>query len=154
MKKLTGTDKTGRNGSRVPAWIVKVGATKLGWADRAIGKKMGLLLWHGRECLSVYLVGITLVSLSRLFSIFLFLFSFVFLFSFFLIKFGFEFFFFFFKIYISWVNGSWYWRGQGKGCPSIYIYTENLPTNFLFLGHEGPSPLGPPPEWVCPYLNG
>ena len=123
------------------------------------------LAWQcGRECLSVYLAGINLVSVSTTlyFSFSFFIRFFVFFFLNKILFLIFFFFFFFLKIYMGWVNGSWFWRGQGKGVPKyiyiymnvcIYIFTENLPTK-IFFGPRGLGPLGPPPEWVRPCLNG
>ena len=61
---------------------------------------------------------------------------------------------FFFKIYMSWVNDSWFWRGpklQSKGDPSLnfYFLLKIKHLKIIFLG-----PGGRAPTWVrpCPYL--
>ena len=84
-------DQNRQNG---PEWVSHGGVNYEGWSNEAISKKMGLAWQRGRECLSVYLAGINLVSISTTLY-FSFSFSFFILFfSFLLIKFGFAFFFF------------------------------------------------------------
>ena len=74
-----------RNRQNGPKWVSHGDVNCEGWSNEAISKKMGLAWQRGRECLSVYLAGINLVSISTTLY-FSFSFSFFILFFFFFIN--------------------------------------------------------------------